>query len=157
MSLENELGLKKGFQSVSHEALLNVYHTASRIRKKAAEFFRDSPLTDVQFNLMVLLSDHADETGGLTQVQLSRMMLVNRPNITSLIDRMERTRLVVRTPAAGDRRYNLVRLTPHGRKLLSKVEDTYAREVRKIMGALKKSEQKTLIEMLERVRERLNT
>ena len=157
MGLEKELGLKKQFESVPHEALLNIYYTASQIKKRAATFFREYGLTDVQFNLMMLLQDHPDETtGGLTQVELSRMLLVNRANVTSLIDRMEKAKLVARSSVAGDRRYNVVRLTSHGSKLLSKVRGHYDREVGRIMGGLEQPQQKELVRFLERVRGRIN-
>jgi MarR family 2-MHQ and catechol resistance regulon transcriptional repressor len=80
------------------------------------------------------------------------MMLVNRANITSLIDRMEKSGLVVRTAEPEDRRYNVVKLTTRGRKLLAQVEPLYAREVKKIMAALEEAAQKRLITMLEKIR-----
>ncbi len=155
MVLQQELGLRQGFRSLHHEALLNIYYTVSRIKKKAATFFRDYGLTDVQFNLMMLLLHQAGEDGGLTQVELSRMLLVNRANITTLIDRMEKADLVGRTAVPGDRRYNAVRLTAHGKKLLLDVEDAYRGEIGKVMSALSESEQKALIRLLERLRENL--
>ena len=39
MSLECELDLKKPISLLSHRAILNVYYTASQLRKKAEEFF----------------------------------------------------------------------------------------------------------------------
>jgi DNA-binding MarR family transcriptional regulator len=156
MSLREELGLKRAFHSLAHEALLSLYHTASRINKRADEFLRAHRLTDVQFNLMLLLLYQGGENGGLTQVELSRMMLVNRANITSLVDRMERGGLVRRTAMPGDRRCNVVRLTDKGRRLITEVEGDYAREVARIMGALSKGELKDLVKDLERVRGRLS-
>jgi DNA-binding MarR family transcriptional regulator len=80
---------------------------------------------------------------------------VNRANITSLLDRMEKANLVVRTSVPGDRRYNLVRLTAHGKRVLLDVEEEYAQEVAKIMGALDDSEVRDLIGDLERIRTNL--
>jgi DNA-binding MarR family transcriptional regulator len=83
------------------------------------------------------------------------MMLVNRANITSLVDRMEKSGLVERTDSPADRRYNIVRLTAKGKKLLDDVEPIYAKEIKKIMAALKDTDQKKLINMLETVRANL--
>ena len=80
------------------------------------------------------------------------MMLVNRANITSLVDRMEQAGMVVRTAAAGDRRYNIVKMTARGRKLFAKVEPLYAKQVQQIMAVFKGGEQKRLIAMLGRIR-----
>lgn len=152
MSLEFELCLRRPFTLLAHEALLNIYYSASCLKKKAGEFLRPFGLTDVQFNLMMLLKYQSELDQGLSQAQLSSMMLVNRANITSLIDRMEKADLVIRTPAPTDRRSNIVKLTGRGRELLAQIEPLYTKEVKRIMAALKLNEQKTVIEMLERIR-----
>ena len=152
MSLELELRLRRPIALLAHEALLNTYYTASCMRKKASELLRPFGMTDVQFNLMMLLKYQSGSEEGLSQAQLSNMMLVNRANITSLIDRMEKANFVVRTPAPSDRRSNIIRLTGWGRKLLARIEPLYTKEVKRIMAVLKQAEQKMLIAMLEKIR-----
>ncbi len=152
MSLEFELCLKRPFTLLAHEALLNIYYSASCLKKKAGEFLRPFGLTDVQFNLMMLLKYQSNHNEGLSQARLSNMMLVSRANITSLIDRMEKVDLVIRTPAPADRRSNIVKLTGRGKELLAKIEPLYTKEVKRIMAVLKQGEQKNVIEMLERIR-----
>ncbi len=155
MGLKEELGLKRPFSVPAHEALLNIYYTGSQMKKRAREFFAEYGITGVQFNLMELLRCQADEGTGLTQADLSRMMLVNRANITSLIDRMENSNLVMRTSVPGDRRFNAIMLTAHGRKVLLDVEEKYQTEVAKIMSPLSAEEQRQMMNMLERLREKL--
>jgi len=157
MSLQTELKLREPLRELAHEGLLNVYYTASRIKKTADEFFRSHRLTDVQFNVLALLSEQSGESGGLNQVELSRMMLVNRANVTSLIDRMEKANLVVRVPVSNDRRYNAVRLTPRGRRKYEQTVGDYHKRVSEIMSALGKNKLKSLISMLERVRMNLDS
>lgn len=156
MALEQELGLRKGIKVLEHEALLNIYYTATCFRKRATEFFKQFGLTDVQFNVMMLLAHQSGSKGGLSQAQLSDMMLVNRANITSLIDRMEKAKLVVRTDAAADRRSNIIKMTARGRRLFNTVEPLYSQQVREIMSRLSVAKQKRLISALENVRRRLN-
>lgn len=155
MSLQHELGLKRAFRVPVHETLLNIYHTGSRIKKRAREFFADYGITDVQFNVLELLLYQTEENEGLTQAELSRMMLVNRANITSLVDRMEKANLVVRTDVPDDRRFNAVRLTAQGKQVLLDVEEKYVREVARIMDPLSDKEMDQLRGMLERIRETL--
>jgi len=156
MSLEHELGLRKPIALGAHESLLNIYYTASCLKKRADEFFRPFGLTDVQFNALMLLHYQSGPEGGLSQAELSEMMLVNRANITSLTDRMEKAKLVVRTAAAKDRRYNIVKMTARGEKLLAKVGPLYGKEVRKVMAVLKAGEQKKLVTALEKIRGELS-
>jgi len=155
MPLEQELGLKKGFETGEHEALLNIYYTASLLKKKADVFFHQFGLTDVQFNVIMLLAYQGGSQQGLSQAQLSDMMLVNRANITSLIDRMEKAEMVTRTAEPGDRRYNIVKMTAKGKKVFAKVEPSYLEQVRKIMASLDTPELKKLMTMLEKVRRTL--
>ena len=152
MSLKEELKLKKGFDIIEHEALLNIYYTASLLKKRADVFFKNFGLTDVQFNVMMLLHYHSGTEGGLSQAQLSDMMLVNRANVTTLIDRMEKASLVMRTSISGDRRTNIIKLTPKGKKLFTKVEPLYAAQIKQVMANFSQSEQKKLITALEKVR-----
>lgn len=155
MGLQHELKLKKGFTVAEHEALLNIYFTAAKMKKKADEFFGQFGLTDVQFNVLMLLHHQSGEKEGLSQAELSDMMLVNRANITSLIDRMEKAELVMRTAHEGDRRYNIIKMTAKGKKLYSKVEPLYAAQVMEAMSVLKQTEQQEMMAMLEKVRSKI--
>jgi DNA-binding MarR family transcriptional regulator len=156
MALKEELKLKKGFEILEHEALLNIYFTASLLKKRADMFFKSFGLTDVQFNVMMLLITQCEPQGGLSQAQLSDMMLVNRANVTTLIDRMEKALLVMRTSALEDRRTNIIKMTAKGKKLFEKAEPLYAEMVKQIMAGFKQSEQKKLITILEKVRANIN-
>lgn len=152
MTLKSELGMRKGFENPAHEALLNIYYTAARIRKRAGDFFRTYDLTDVQYNVMSLLKHQLGENGGLTQVDLSRMMLVNRANITTLIDRMEKAGLVARRPVPDDRRYNVICLTTKGIDVYQRVSGAYKKRVNDIMGVLNAQELDALKNILEKIR-----
>lgn len=155
MALFEELGLRTGISNPEHEAILNIYFTAALIRKKADRFFRQFGISDVQFNVLNLLKYQAGEDGGLSQADLSRMLLVNRANITSLIDRMERDELVLRENDPEDRRTNIIRLTKKGRTLLEKIEEPYLEEIRKIMKPLSRKEMKILNGHMENIRKQV--
>ena len=109
--------------------------------------------SEVQFHLIMLLSHHGG-SDGLSQARLSEMMLVNRANVTGLIDRLEKIGMVQRT-AAEDRRYNMIQLTPKGKKLLAKVDPAYGKEVQKAMSVLTKADLKHLIAACEKLRQNL--
>ncbi len=155
MALKEELGLKRGFTNTAHEAILNIYFTASIIKKRADAFFVQFGLTDVQFNLMELLRYQSGKEEGLSQSQLSDMMLVNRANITSLVDRMEKAGLVARTAHTNDRRFNIIKLTSKGAKLFAKVEPHYKEQVHKVMVLSSTAEMKRLTKTLEKIRNKL--
>lgn len=138
-----------------HEGLLSIFFTGVLLRKRAREFFARHKITDVQFNVLALIHDQAGWDGGLTQVEMSRLLLVNRSNITSLIDRMEHGGLVTRVPDPDDRRSKVVKLTPKGRQRLLAIDGPYTEEVKRIMKALTEKEMRELNAMLEKVRKKL--
>jgi len=152
VKLSRELGLKREVENLTHEALLSIYHTASLARKRSTDFFGSYGITDVQFNLLMLVRYQGGEEGNLKQVDLSRMMLVNRANVTAIIDRLEKAGLVVRTAVPKDRRSHYVRLTKKSRALLGRVEKKYFREIDGIREVLDDGELKELVRMLEQVR-----
>ena len=154
MGLKEELNLNKPFAFPEHEALLNVYLTGMLIRKWGTEFLRRFGLTDVQFNLMMILK-HQGEKEDISQARLSEMMLVNRANITGLVDRLEKAGLVKRTGNPKDRRTNLIVLTAKGRGLISKVDPLYGREMQRIMKGLSRQEIKQLIQNCGKIRTNL--
>ena len=156
MSLQHELGLKTPIASLDREAILNIYYTTIGLKKTAAELFAPYGLTDVQFNVMALLHYNADSTGGLSQAIISDMMLVNRANITTLIDRMEKADFVERQASEKDRRFNIVKLTAKGKKLLAEVEPLYIKTIQKIMSDFSEAEQESLIKTLEKLRSKLS-
>lgn len=153
MSLKDELKFRQEYYTPGHEALLNVYYTATLLKKIAADFFRKFSMTDVQYNAMIMIKYQGAETDGLTQVELSRMLLVNRGNVTTLIDRMEKGGFVARKPVADDRRYNRIALTEKGNAILDKVEEAYKEKVRHITDRLSMEEQETINRMMERIRQ----
>jgi DNA-binding MarR family transcriptional regulator len=157
MTLKDELGLKKEFASPAHEALLSIYYTASIMKKRADDFFGQFGLTDVQFNMMNLLYYESGKEGGLSQAQISNMMLVNRANITSLVDRMEKAELVTRTAHASDRRYNIIKLTGKGKNLYTKVEPHYLEKIKEVMTPLDAADTRKLTTILEKVRRTIGT
>ncbi|MBI9015830.1 MAG: MarR family transcriptional regulator [Phycisphaerae bacterium] len=152
MALKDELGFNRDIEMLAHEAILNIYHTVSCLKKAGDEFFKAFGLTDVQFNLLMLLKYQTSDNKGMTQATISKMMLVNRANITMLVDRMEKGDLVTRTAAPGDRRSNIVIMTEKGEKLLDEVEVLYAQRIQLVMADLNEDQQKNLIQMMETVR-----
>ncbi len=149
MSLDVELGLRGEIRPLGREALMNVYYTALCIRKRAEDLLRPMGLSDVQLNVLLMLAEQGGEDG-LSQSRISEMLLVNRANVTSLVDRMERDGLVERRKAS-DRRVKMVCLTELGRGVLERVRPVYMREISE-SATLDEDEQRELIRLLEKVR-----
>jgi DNA-binding MarR family transcriptional regulator len=102
---------------------------------------------------MMMLKHHGG-ADGLSQARLSEMMMVNRANVTGLVDRLEKAGMVRRT-ATDDRRYNMIKLTDKGDTILKEADPAYGREVRQVMSGLTKAEIKDLVSACEKIRHKL--
>jgi MarR family 2-MHQ and catechol resistance regulon transcriptional repressor len=121
------------------------------MQKLSDRFFSQFGLTDVQFNILMILKEHG--SAGLSQQQLSEHLIVTKSNVVGLIDRLERGGYVTRMSHPSDRRFNQIVLTREGGKLELKIEELYFAEVDKMMNTLSTSQKKALIQAMERIRQ----
>ncbi|MEA2063376.1 MAG: MarR family transcriptional regulator [Gemmatimonadota bacterium] len=154
MSLRNELGYKKPFKHRVEETLLSIIHTGTLLSKEGDRLLRPFGLTDAQFNVLVLLKYHSVD-GRINQTSLGKMLLVNRSNITGLVDRMEKAGLVRRISDPQDRRVNYVTMTDAGGRVLEKAHQAYLSRIEEVMSNLSAQDQETLSGILEKVRGQL--
>lgn len=151
MTLREELGFPNPVKHPSHEALLGLVVTATLLTKEGDRVLRPLGLSDSQFNVLALLRFQADD-GSLDQTTLGRMLVVNRSNVTGLVDRMEKAGWVERTSDGNDRRVKRVRLTAEGRRLADATDRKYMARVHAVMGALSEKERESLGKTLEKIR-----
>ncbi|MBI1388183.1 MAG: MarR family transcriptional regulator [bacterium] len=151
MPLQDELHFLTPIEGKSHEAVLNMLYTGKLLEKEAYRILRPLGLTDSQFNMLMLLK-YQSENQESDQTRLGDMLLVNRSNVTGLIDRMEQAGWVERTADAKDRRVNRVRLTKAGAELLEKAEKVYLERIDAIMNDFSENEINRLCRALEKVR-----
>jgi len=107
--------------------------------------------TMARFDLLVSL----DRQDGQTLAMLSRKLLVTAGNLTGLVDRAARDRLVVKRSDASDRRVSRVYLTRKGRALAQQMIPRHARAVQRTLAALSTEEQGELRRILGKLREGL--
>jgi DNA-binding MarR family transcriptional regulator len=151
MRLQQELKLKQPLASDNHEALLSLVRTSSLMQKLSDRFFSQFGLTDVQFNILMILKEHGSE--GLSQQELSEHLIVTKSNVVGLIDRLERGDYVKRVSHPSDRRFNQIVLTPKGQKLEARVEKSYFKEVDKMMNVLSPTEKRSVVKAMESIRQ----
>jgi len=112
-----------------YEALLQVLRTADTLWNSSRRFFARWQLSPSQFNVLNVLS-HKPE--GLSQIELGRLLITHRSNVTGLVDRLERRGLAQRKDAALDRRAYRIVLTTRGRKLLGQILPQYYEAAEKV-------------------------
>jgi len=151
MSLYEEIGLYKPFIHKGHETLLNIVVTSTLLVKEAHKILRPAGLTEAQFNILLMLKGQT-ENGRLNQTELGKMLLVNRSNVTGLIDRMEKNELVKRFPDNEDRRVNLIQITGKGEDALKNAQKLYYKRIEELTSVLSENEDCNLRIILEKIR-----
>src|SRR6185295_15732256 len=155
MKLQKELKLKQPLASVNHEALLSLVRTSTLMQKLSNRFFSKFNLTDVQFNILMILKAHGSE--GLSQQELSEQLVVGKSNVVGLVDRLEKAGYVMRTSHPSDRRFNQIVLASKGSRLEQRVERSYFKEVDRMMNVLTGTEKQVLIHAMEKIRQYILT
>ena len=134
--------------SPRYEALIELLRTAENLWNASRVFFARWDVSPSQFNVLNLLQDHP---AGLTQVELSRRLIMHRSNVTGLVDRLEARRLVRRKDDPADRRAFNVVLAPAGLKLLRRIEPRYYRAAEMVWGRISPARARRLVAELNSV------
>jgi MarR family 2-MHQ and catechol resistance regulon transcriptional repressor len=82
--------------------------------------------------------------GPLPQGELCRKILRSGSNVTTVVDNLERDRLVRRVRGEDDRRVQVVHLTDRGRSLIGRAFPVHAERITQVMNALTREEQREL-------------
>jgi DNA-binding MarR family transcriptional regulator len=149
--LQEELRQRKPFTSSGHEALLDTMRTADYIRRRVFRVIVPSGITGQQFNVLRILRGAGDE--GLPTLEVAGRMVEETPGVTRLMDRLEAKGLIRRQRCPRDRRQHLCWITPAGSELLARLDGPVQEEGDRIMQALDESERRTLIRLLDAVRQ----
>lgn len=86
-----------------------------------------------RFDVMSALSRSPE---GLKMSQISKMLRVSNGNITGIVDKLTEEGLALRVAVPGDRRANLVRLTPKGQALFAEHATAHEAWIDEILGGL---------------------
>ncbi len=137
--------------TAARDAYLNLMRVHEHLGGQFAALFRDHGLTQAQYNVLRILSG-GPKQGAPCQYVGDR--LVNRvPDVTRLIDRMEKAGLVTRVRDSKDRRVVLIRITPKGSKtcdaLRNPTLDLHVRQFQSISLAQIQALNTSLQEILE--------
>src|SRR5215831_12592093 len=126
-----------------YQALLQLLRTADTIWSASHTFFERWNISPSQFNVLNLLHSQPE---GLSQIELSRQLIMHRSNVTGLVDRLEGKGLLTRKEIPTDRRAYRVVLTKSGSSLLAEILPDYYRGAESIWDGVSTKRIHELIE-----------
>ena len=120
---------------------------ANKLALQAEQLAKSNGLTGAQYNVLRIL--RGAEPDGLACSTISERMISHDPDMTRLLDRMEKRGLIVRERQKDDRRVVKTRITASGLEILKKLDQPVREIHEKHFAHLSASKLKQLAELLE--------
>lgn len=146
-----ELQQTKPFRHIEEEIFLNLQRAADAAMQELADVLRASGISPTQYNVLRILRGAGD--AGVTCKDIAARMITRDPDITRLLDRLERRHLVTRSRAIEDRRFVAIRITDTGLALLADLDSPIEQKQIALMRHMTKDQLNLILELLERIRE----
>lgn len=151
MSKSSSAKSKQRFDSLQQEAYLNLWQTYDRLKSLEDDAFKQAGLSAQQYNTLRLLrSVHPDSMPTLV---LGGRLISRAPDMTRLLDRLEKRGLLARERRAENRRVVEVRITAEGIKLLDDIHDSVQECHQLQLGHMNKKALSQLVELLKQARQ----
>lgn len=149
--LKDEIKQAKPFESLEAEVILNLMRTADAISRGGEDILKLAGLSGTQYNVLRILRGAGEQ--GLCCREVAERMITRDPDITRLVDRLERRGLLIRSRDGQDRRVIIVRITPSGQEMLKELDSPMDEFNRNRLSRMKKDDLRKLLELLEAARE----
>jgi len=137
--------------SVKEQRALSAWIKFSRanitLNSQLKNSLRRFQLTESQFAVVEALY----HLGPLNLTQISEKLLCTGGNLTTVVDNLEKQKLVRRVPSKTDRRQYEIHLTPKGRSHIKKLFPDHVKAVVREMSVLSPSEQDELSRLCKKL------
>lgn len=149
MRVELQGGSKRRGSLPEEAAFLDLLRTTDMLSRGLARILKTEDLSATQYNVLRILRGAPD---GLPCGEIASRMITRDPDITRLLDRLERRGLISRYRETKDRRMVLARITPEGLKLLARLDEPVQDTHRKQLSHLGRERLRALTELLQAAR-----
>jgi DNA-binding MarR family transcriptional regulator len=137
------------------DAYLGILRAAEELQRGFVELFKQADLSFAQYNVLRVLRGAGP--AGLACGEVAGRLIRHDPDMTRLLDRLERRGLTERTREPHDRRVVRTRITPKGLALIASLDAPVDALHERQFGHLSLAELGELAARLERARARTDT
>ncbi len=137
------------FEGPHHEALLALLLANAAVETMLGHAFEGTGMTVPQYNVLRILNGVFP--GAHSRGEIASRMVRRAPDLTRMLDRLERMDLVERTKGDQDHRQSLARITPKGRELLEGMHPKIAQINQILSLRLTEPEARSLAVLLEKI------
>jgi DNA-binding MarR family transcriptional regulator len=135
--------------SPEEAAFLDLLRTTDILSRGLVQVLKSEELSPTQYNVLRILRGAA---GDLACGEIGDRMITRDPDITRLLDRLEKRGLISRCRENKDRRTVLTRITPRGLKVLARLDQPIQETHRKQLGHLGRERLRELADLLRLTR-----
>jgi DNA-binding MarR family transcriptional regulator len=138
---------QKSFQNPQQEAIVNLMYISQRVRTKLETLCETENITLSQFNILRILKGVYPGAHPRSEI---RKRMIDKSDVTRLIDRLENRGLVKRISAEKDKRHSLTVITEEGVGLLERLNGKFPRAHHEILKNFTDSELIELVKLLKK-------
>ena len=136
--------------SAEEAVFLELLRTCELLSRGPAQVIKQADLSATQYNVLRILRGAPE---GLPCGEIGNRMITRDPDITRLLDRLEKRGLIARCRENKDRRMVMTRITPEGLKLLDRLDEPVQQAHRRQLGHLGRERMRALAELLRACRD----
>ncbi len=146
-------GNKRRRAACPEEAIfLDLFRTADMLSRGLVQILKTEDLSATQYNVLRILRGAPE---GLACGVVASRMITRDPDVTRLLDRLEKRGLISRHRETRDRRTVMAHITPDGLKVLARLDEPVLAAHRKQLGHLGRKRLRELTELLSVARSRV--
>jgi len=128
---------------------LDLLRTTDLLSRRLALLLKSEDLSATQYNVLRILRG---SPAGLPCGEIASRMITRDPDVTRLLDRLEKRGLISRCRETQDRRTVMARITPEGLKLLASLDEPVRNAHRAQLGHLGRKRLVALSQLLSAAR-----
>ena len=136
---------RQSMPCLEEEAYVHMLRTTNLLSRGLATILKSEDLTATQYNVLRILQGSPE---GLTCGEIASRMITRDPDVTRLLDRLEKSGLISRWLEIKDGRTVMAGITARGLELLVRLHQPVRAAHRKQLGHLGGQRLRTLIELL---------
>ncbi len=144
------VGLERRGLCAEEEAFVSLLQTVDALVRATEGVLKGSEVLPTQYNVLRILRGSPE---GLPCSEIGKRMISRDPDMTRLLDRMEKGGLIYRERDTKDRRVVVTRISEQGLERLAKLDGPVRDIHRQTLGHLGKERLGELVELLRLARE----
>ena len=144
---------KKRQVALEEQAYASLRLTSDVLARAVEKLLKSADISPTQYNVLRILRGSPQ---GLPCSDIAGRMITRDPDITRLLDRLEKSGLATRCREAKDRRVVLTRITAKGLRLLETLDKPVRELHRKQLSHLGREHLRTLLELLQSARRQVD-